>query len=171
MERLLYWEDNTASFPLRSKGQTIHLPLGMRPCALYHCSKGLSDPDMEQPEKGGTHWTIAIQRRAKCFNGNDSEKSKDWFHSHLASEFLRCALWCDNIYYYTAYKRQSWAHTIPFNKQGKPRHFPCCKYISAVFLLVTVATQPEGRQCRSLGPPLWLRLKYLNSWMDCHEIL
>lgn len=53
MERFLYWEDNTASFPL-SAATTIHLPLGMRPCALCHCS-GLSDPDREKPEKGGTH--------------------------------------------------------------------------------------------------------------------
>lgn len=67
MERLLYWEDNTDSFPLsaaRDKQFTFLLAWGHVHSAIVQSPKGLSDPDGEQPEKGGTHWAIAIQKKS-----------------------------------------------------------------------------------------------------------
>lgn len=53
VERFLYLEQSTARFPLCSQKQTIHLPLGMRPCALCHCSGSIRSVWPRQ-EGGGT---------------------------------------------------------------------------------------------------------------------
>ena len=68
MERFLYWEDNTASFPLSAatdKQFTFLLAWGHVHSAIVQSPKGLSDPDREKPEKGGTHWATAIQKKKK----------------------------------------------------------------------------------------------------------
>lgn len=58
MERLLCWEDNTPWLPLsaaRDKQFTFLLARGHVHSAIVQSPKGLSDPDREQPDKGGTH--------------------------------------------------------------------------------------------------------------------